>query len=605
MEFSFSSSLAGNVRVMLTQDSKPICLTKCVEGLPFGMYGSLLMSLSWYFECYKWFLKAAVVKSGLFCFYILAPEDNLVYHYCVVRYTKQKSTASSGQEVERPVKNERNPLNEQAPNCHLNEQVPVCPSPGLASSTEDINADHASSTSKENFVYCDRNVCERVRKQESDQATVLPYEGLPKSFVKIDPSYLRTLSQTHSGWIFGALAEFVDNSRDAHASRLDISVEYLYSKRFGKKIPVLSVIDDGDGMSHDDIVRMLSFGHKQIDGEDKDRIGRFGIGFKTGAMKLGKDALVLTQSARSRSVAFLSQSYNENKDNVEIPIVSYTKNGRYMEIDLSIQSEESANFNLSAIKECSPFNEYFIGEQLGKFGENGTGTQIYIWNLDEWGSDYTLEWVGGKIGDGYNQNPGDILIRSRRIKSRSGQISHEVKSRPLAKSLSRTVTVKGSIMARPVQLTLGRSQIEWKRMNCGIFLYWNGRLIEAYKRVGGMKYNADMGRGAIGVADVTNIMDNGKGQVFVLNSKQGFQDCEVYAKLEDWLGKKFDEYWDEKFDNLDLKRGDELQYEPDHEWVQCDKCRKWRLLSSDFNSQNLPSEWFVFCFCCTLQELFK
>lgn len=33
-------------------------------------------------------------------------------------------------------------------------------------------------------------------------------------------------------------------------------------------------------------------------------------------------------------------------------------------------------------------------------------------------------------------------------------------------------------MDREVLLTLGRSKVEWERMNCGMFLYWHGRLIE-------------------------------------------------------------------------------------------------------------------------------
>jgi len=53
-----------------------------------------------------------------------------------------------------------------------------------------------------------------------------------------------------------------------------------------------------------------------------------------------------------------------------------------------------------------------------------------------------------------------------------------VKNRPLAKSLNRTSVVEGTIMGKVVQLTLGRSQVEWERMNGGIFLYWHGRLIE-------------------------------------------------------------------------------------------------------------------------------
>lgn len=62
--------------------------------------------------------------------------------------------------------------------------------------------------------------------------------------------------------------------------RLEISIDMLYSKTAGKDIPMLSIIDDGHGMSHQEIVRMISFGHVQPEADDPDHIGRFGIGFK-------------------------------------------------------------------------------------------------------------------------------------------------------------------------------------------------------------------------------------------------------------------------------------------------------------------------------------
>ncbi|KAK8455808.1 hypothetical protein SEVIR_4G222800v4 [Setaria viridis] len=443
-----------------------------------------------------------------------------------------------------------------------------------------------------------------------------------KNFIVADPSYLRTLSQTHAGWIFGAIAELIDNSRDAGASRLSISIESLFSKKAQRKIPVLSIIDDGHGMTYADMMRMISFGHKRPNEHRENQIGRFGIGFKTGAMKLGKDAIVLTQTSSSRSVAFLSQSFNEEKDNLEIPVVTYRKEGQYMEVDLSVQSEATAEYNLSAIKEFSSFNEYFIGEKLGLFGEERTGTQIYIWNLDRWGNDYTLEWNSGKSSENPVHNGrGDILIRSRRIRSRPGQTSNKVlldyslqsylevmflnprmkisvqgslvKSRPLAKTLNKTSVMSGEIMGRTILLTLGRSKVEWDRTNCGIFLYWHGRLIESYKRVGGQKHSADVGRGVIGVADITNLIDDEDGNSWVLNSKQGFQDCEIYAKLEEWLGRKVDEYWDTKFDNLEVRKRDE-HHKPDCDWVQCCSCRKWRVLNAGFNTDTLPVEWFCY-----------
>ncbi|KAL2905949.1 MORC family CW-type zinc finger protein 3 [Bienertia sinuspersici] len=409
-----------------------------------------------------------------------------------------------------------------------------------------------------------------------------------RNFVRADPSYLKTLGQAHSGWVFGAIAELVDNSRDASASRLAIAIETIYAKTVGAEIPMLSITDDGIGMNHEEILRMISFGHKQPDEDNLDRIGRFGVGFKTGSMKLGRDALVLTQTSHSRSIAFLSQSLNEGKDNLEIPVVSYRRQAQCMEIDTSAQSEALARYNLNAIKEFSPFDEYLIGEKAGLF-EGKTGTQIYIWNLDKWGSDYTLEWQEGMRG-GSSFHQGDILIRSRRVRSRPGQISRKVHLDYSLRSYLEVIFLEPrmKIFVQGSLLTLGRSQVEWDEANCGIFLYWHGRLIEAYKRVGGMIHSADMGRGVIGVIDVTEVMDD-----WVHNNKQGFQDCEPYACLEQWLGKKADEYWDANFDAVQLKKRN-ARYKPDNELVQCDKCRKWRTLPDGFDSKRLPKDWFCY-----------
>nr|CAD1839276.1 unnamed protein product [Ananas comosus var. bracteatus] len=683
--------------ILLQKDNKPICRTKSFN-LPFDV--PLTWSITKFrpseilsngrfpnfrlypdpensHQSYEWgaflnFLwkhrRAGLVSSEYCRFYILAPDEFPEFSHAIILYQTEKPGLVCNQqntgtsEVVMHRRDSRHHLGEEiVDNGFLNmsrigdvpysmnvlHQAPRKPSP--CESVEDApSTSHPKSVKKADVVN--------------------------RNFVKTDPSYLRTLSQTHAGWIFGAIAELVDNSRDADASRfkdltesafgavlawkmkqscmvlsfsrLDISIESLYSKKEGKRVPVLSVIDDGHGMSHTEIMRMLSFGHKQPNEDEQDRIGRFGIGFKTGAMKLGRDALVLTQTSNSRSVALLSQSYNENKENLEIPVITYSKQCQFMEVDLSVQSEVSAEISLKAIKEFSPFNEYFIGEKLGLFGEMRTGTQIYIWNLDKWGSDYSLEWSQNTSASG------DILIRSRRVRSRPGQVSLKVpldyslrlylevifldprmkiyvqgslvKCQPLAKSLNKTAIISGDVMGKAIQLTLGRSNIEWQRMNCGIFLYWHGRLIEAYKRVGGQIHNADMGRGVIGVIDVTNLMlfgtfcqDDENGNVWVLNSKQGFQDCEAYAELEKWLGRVADEYWDKHYEplvwfkTLDFiallksvqlrsdessllqKKGNE-RYMPDHEWVQCSKCRKWRTLTKSFNSDNLPLEWFCY-----------
>ncbi|XP_044981269.1 uncharacterized protein LOC123448403 isoform X11 [Hordeum vulgare subsp. vulgare] len=299
---------------------------------------------------------------------------------------------------------------------------------------------------------------------------------LARNFVKTNPRYLRTLGQTHAGWIFGAVAELVDNSRDAGASRLDISIQSMFSKKEKGKVPVLCVSDDGLGMTYEEMMRMVSFGHDGANEHCKDQIGRFGIGFK-------------------------------------VPL----------------------DYSLKAYLEVM-----FLNPQM------------------------------------------KITVQGS-----------PVITRHLEKKLDETSVMSGEIKGRTIRLTLGLSYEEWDRVNCGMFLYWHGRLIESYKRVGGQQYNADAGRGIIGVADVTDLIDNEDGSTWVLNSKQGFQDCEMYVKLEEWLGRKADQYWDRNFDKLEL-REDSEHIEAVDDWVQCNSCRKWRVLSVGFDKDCLPSEWFCY-----------
>jgi hypothetical protein len=75
--------------------------------------------------------------------------------------------------------------------------------------------------------------------------------------------------------------------------RLDISIEEIYSKRAGKEIPMLSVIDDGHGMIHREVEKMVRFGHKKPEADDPDRIGRFGVGFKVAFLAFMFAVLVL------------------------------------------------------------------------------------------------------------------------------------------------------------------------------------------------------------------------------------------------------------------------------------------------------------------------
>lgn len=70
----------------------------------------------------------------------------------------------------------------------------------------------------------EKGACSSISKCHEAANSILPFSAkedvlTERNFVSADPSYLKTLGQAHSGWIFGAIAELVDNSRDAGASR--------------------------------------------------------------------------------------------------------------------------------------------------------------------------------------------------------------------------------------------------------------------------------------------------------------------------------------------------------------------------------------------------
>jgi hypothetical protein len=56
-------------------------------------------------------------------------------------------------------------------------------------------------------------------------------------------------------------------------------------------------------------------------------VGHYGNGFKSGSMRLGKDALVLTKQEKSRSIGYLSQTYLDTikAETVVVPIVTWDK----------------------------------------------------------------------------------------------------------------------------------------------------------------------------------------------------------------------------------------------------------------------------------------
>ncbi|GBG69357.1 hypothetical protein CBR_g4051 [Chara braunii] len=168
----------------------------------------------------------------------------------------------------------------------------------------------------------------------------------------------------------------------------------------------------------------------------------------------------------------------------------------------------------------------------------------------------------------------------------------KVTIQPVALTLTKKTVVEKDFDGNKLQALLGFSESEKKLKNCGMFLYWHGRLIEAYRRVGAqLTIKADKVLGVIGVADVTPLMDS-NGKVGVMNSKQGFEAGKAQTDLLEWLGDEVNCYMNDVIDKVETVedfRGDATE-----RWIQCDSCGKWRLLPDGMLATSFPEQWYCF-----------
>ncbi|KAG8146117.1 putative MORC family CW-type zinc finger protein [Naja naja] len=91
--------------------------------------------------------------------------------------------------------------------------------------------------------------------------------------------YLHTNSTTHE-FLFGALAELVDNARDANATRIDIFTESFRPSRWVHAV----FLDDGAGMDPNDAASVIQFGKSAKRSPESTQIGQYGNGLKSGSM---------------------------------------------------------------------------------------------------------------------------------------------------------------------------------------------------------------------------------------------------------------------------------------------------------------------------------
>uniref|UniRef100_A0A8D3CU36 CW-type domain-containing protein n=1 Tax=Scophthalmus maximus TaxID=52904 RepID=A0A8D3CU36_SCOMX len=187
--------------------------------------------------------------------------------------------------------------------------------------------------------------------------------------------YLHTNSTTHE-FLFGALAELVDNSRDANATRIDIYTEKRPELRGGY---LLCFLDDGIGMDPSEATHVIQFGKSSKRSPGSTQIGQYGNGLKSGSMRIGKDFILFTKKGNTLTCLFLSRTFHEEEglDEVIVPLPSWDLKTKE---PLSSDPEKYA-IETELIFKYSPFkNVEQLMEQFNKI-ESSSGTLVIIYNL--------------------------------------------------------------------------------------------------------------------------------------------------------------------------------------------------------------------------------
>nr|XP_046261217.1 MORC family CW-type zinc finger protein 3 [Scatophagus argus] len=432
----------------------------------------------------------------------------------------------------------------------------------------------------------------------------------------MSPSFLNSNSTSHT-WPFSAVAELIDNASDPGVSAKQIWIDVVEEAGH----PCLTFTDNGSGMTPNKLHKMLSFGftEKGSSKASQQAIGVYGNGFKSGSMRLGRDALIFTKNGGCQTVGMLSQTYLENikAQAVIVPIVPFNQQTKSLVMTEDSEASLAAILQNSIITSLDQIHAHFDSILSKK------GTKILIWNIrrakdgkpeidfetDE--SDFRLppiqieELKKGLRSSGslraehnipemhyslraylsilYLKPRTQIILRGKKtaaklVSKRLKHIEHDV--------------YKPHFSKEKVKVTFGMSLKN--KDHYGIMMYHKNRLIKAYEKVGCQLKTSGQraGVGVIGIIECNFLKP--------AHNKQDFEYTKEYRLTLGALGLKLNDYWREvtekkarerEFQALDR---DENEDEPDDDkapmWLQCEECLKWRSVPT--NHYNVaPESW--------------
>ncbi|KAL8190541.1 UNVERIFIED_CONTAM: MORC CW-type zinc finger protein 3 [Gekko kuhli] len=370
-------------------------------------------------------------------------------------------------------------------------------------------------------------------------------------YSELCPKFLHTNSTSHT-WPFSAVAELIDNAYDP-----DVNAKQMWiDKTVINGCTCLTFMDNGNGMNADKLHKMLSFGFSdKVTMNGHVPVGLYGNGFKSGSMRLGKDAIVFTKNEDTMSIFPFGD-------------ISLLESWSYLwELDLREKNEQTEfDFDTDKYDIRIPAD---LDEVTGKRGYKKQERQDQV--VPE--SDYSLRAYSSIL---YLKPRMQIIIRGQKVQT-------QLVSKSLA-YIERDVYRPKFLAPKTVRITFG--------FNCrnkdhyGMMMYHRNRLIKAYERVGYQQRANNMGVGVVGIIECNFLKPT--------HNKQDFDYTHEYRLTIHALGEKLNDYWNE----MQAKKTDyplevlveDIQKRPDQTWVQCDTCLKWRKLPDGID--HLPEKWY-------------
>ncbi|XP_073343148.1 MORC family CW-type zinc finger protein 3 [Pagrus major] len=432
----------------------------------------------------------------------------------------------------------------------------------------------------------------------------------------MSPSFLNSNSTSHT-WPFSAVAELIDNASDPGVSAKQIWIDVV--EEAGQRC--LTFTDNGSGMTPNKLHKMLSFGftEKGSGKASQHAIGVYGNGFKSGSMRLGRDALIFTKNGGCQTVGMLSQTYLENikAQAVIVPIVPFNQQTKSLVTTEDSEASLAAILTNSIITTQEQIHAHFDSIPSKK------GTKILIWNIrrakdgnpeidfDTDTTDFRLpsiqieELRKGLRSSGSlraEQNIPDMHYSLRAylsilyLKPRTQIILRGKKNLPrlVSKRLKHVEhdVYKPHFSKEKVKVTFGMTLKN--KDHYGIMMYHKNRLIKAYEKVGCQQKSSGqrVGVGVIGVIECNFLKP--------AHNKQDFEYTKEYRLTLGALGLKLNDYWREvtekkarerEFQALDRDNSeDDLDDVEAPLWLQCEECLKWRSVPADHYDE-VPESW--------------